>query len=371
MIRKIIKILIVIFIIIVILACAAVVFIKFYKPLGASPNSKDREDYIKRADNFDGKKFKNTGSFSLKTNYEDNYKNRTTGKGKTPKGDIPYVEYNYIHPENDDDVLITWFGNSTVLIQMHGMNILFDPIFEDIASPVKFTGSKRYSKVPARISDLPDIDIVLITHDHYDHLSYDTIKELDGRVKKYLVPLGIEKDLEKFGVSSDKITNMAWWEEQDIDGLKIACTPARHFAGRYLFDSNYTLWSSFVLKDEYNTIFDSGDTGYGDHFEEISRKYGPVSLALIDGAQYSEKWHDVHMFPEESVMASLKMDAKVSMLIHNSAFVLSDHSWDDPLERFTRYATENSIEYMQPKLGETVNLKDYKNYQEKWWKDVE
>ena len=156
-----------------------------------------------------------------------------------------------------------------------------------------------------------------------------------------------------------------------VDGLKIACTPARHFAGRYIFDSDYTLWSSFVLKDEYNTIFDSGDTGYGDHFEEISRRYGEISLALLDGAQYNEKWHDVHMFPEESVMASLKMDAKVSMLVHHSAFTLSNHAWDDPLERFTRYAKENSVEYMQPKLGETVNLKDYKNYQENWWKDVE
>lgn len=368
--KKLMKILLIILIIILVLLVSAVAFLKFYKPFGASPSKNDKADYAKRADNFDGDKFYNPDKFNMYTNWEDPYKNRTTGKGSTPSDELPYVEYEYTKPEKEDDVLITWFGHSTVLIQMHGLNILVDPIFDDIASPVSFAGPKRFSKLPAKISDLPDIDVVLLTHDHYDHVSYDTLKKLNGTTKRFIVPLGIDKDLEKFGIDKDKITNMAWWEELNIDGLTIGCTPSRHFSGRYILDSNDTLWSSWILKDEYNTIFDSGDTGYSQHFTEISEKYGDVTLALLDASQYNEKWHDVHMFPEESVRAALQMNAKIGMVVHNSAFVLSNHSWDDPLDRFTRYALENNLEYMQPKLGQTVNIKDYKDYQEKWWEDI-
>jgi len=249
---------------------------------------------------------------------------------------------------------------------MHGLNILIDPIFSDRSSPVSFIGPKRFSELPAKVSDLPDIDVVVLTHDHYDHVDYKTLKQLNSKVKKYVVPLGIEKDLEKFGIKKDKITNMAWWEEIDVDGLTIACTPSRHFSGRYILDTGQALWAGFIFKDENNTIFDSGDGGYGDHFKEIKEKYGD-----IDSAQYNTEWHNVHMFPEEAVEAAKDLNASIAMPVHWGAFVLSSHSWDDPVSRFTRRAKEEHVEYMSPKLGQTVNLMNYDQYQEEWWKDIE
>lgn len=253
---------------------------------------------------------------------------------------------------------------------MHGLNILVDPIFDNIASPVSLVGSKRYSKVPVKIEDLPKIDVVILSHNHYDHVAYNTIMSLENKVTKFIVPLGVDKALEKFGISKSKIENMAWWEEKNIDGLTIACTPARHFSGRYLLDQDATLWASWVLKDENNTIFDSGDTGYGDQFKEIYEKYGEIDFAFLDGSQYNERWHDVHMFPEEAVQATMDLNSKVSMVGHYGAFVLASHAWDDPVDRFTRFAKENNVNYITPILGETVNLNNYTDYQKEWWKEI-
>ena len=368
--NKLLKILLIIACIIVGIVIIAFIFIKIYKPFGSSPSKEDKKDYAKRSSIFKDGKFKNTGNFDVMGEWNDPYKDRSTKKGTTPKEDLPYKKYKYTKA-NKEDVLVTWFGHSSVLIQMHGKNILIDPIFDNFSSPVSFIGPKRFSKIPVNIEDLPKIDVVLYTHDHYDHLSYHTVKQIDSKVKRYITPVEIDKDLEKFGVSSKKIQNMAWWEEEIIDGLTIACTPSRHFSGRYIFDSNDTLWSSWTLIDDNNKVFISGDTGYGDQFKEIYEKYGEFDFALFDGAQYNERWHAVHMFPEEVVNAAIDIKTKVSMVEHYGAFVLSDHSWDDPVDRFTRQAKEKNIEYVTPIIGETFNIKDYKNYQNEWWKDIE
>ena len=367
--RKMVRILLIIIITIISLIVMGYLFIKLYKPFGASPNKKDKEDYAKRSSIFVNGKFKNNGEFKNMSSWDDYYKDRCDNKGTIPIDEIPVKEYKYIEAKKDE-VLITWFGHSTILIQMHGMNILVDPIFDKYASPVSFLGPKRYSKVPLSIDNLPNIDIVLLTHDHYDHLSYKTLTKIDKKVNKYLVPLGIDKDLVKFGIKKEKIENMAWWEEKNINGLLVACTPSRHFSGRYLLDSNDTLWSSWILKDEYNTIFDSGDGGYGNHFKEIKENYGIIDFAILEGAQYSEKWHDVHMFPEETVQASIDLSAKVTFLDHYGAYSLSDHSWDDPINRFVIEAKEKNIEYTTPLIGETINIRNYKKYKEEWWKKI-
>ena len=305
----------------------------------------------------------------MTNDFTDKFKDRANNKGKTPIDKMPYEKYTY-KESTEDEVLITWFGHSTILIQMHGMNILVDPVFENLASPVSFAGSKRYSEIPAKIEDLPNIDIVLLSHDHYDHLSYKSIVALNEKTTKFIVPLGIEKDLEKFGIDSSKIKNMAWWEEENINGLTIASTPARHYSGRYLLDMDESLWTSWVLKDDNYTIFNSGDTGYDSHFKDIYEKYGEIDFAILDGAQYDEAWHLVHMFPEEAGEASKDLHAKVTMLDHYGAFVLSNHSFDDPVNRFVMYAKENNIEYTCPKLGETINIEDYKEYQDEWWNEI-
>lgn len=360
----------VIFGIIFVVLSGAFIFIKLYKPFGASPNSEDKKDYSLRSKNYKDGSFYNDGDFSVMTDWSDPYADRTTGKDTKPIEELPSVMYSYQKPKYDDDVFVTWFGHSSVLLQMHKMNILIDPVFDDVASPVSFIGPKRFSEAPVEIKDLPDIDMVVLTHDHYDHESYKTLLDLNSKTKKFIVPLGIEKDLEKFGIEKDKITNMAWWEEIEVDGLKVVCTPARHYTGRYLLDSNDTLWASWLFIDEYNKVYDSGDTGYGDHFKQIKEKYGDITLSLLDGAQYDEKWHDVHMFPEEAVMAAQDLNSDLAMVVHYGAFVLSNHSWDDPVDRFTRFAKEKSLNYISPILGQTANIKEFQNFQKNWWKKV-
>ena len=363
------KIFLLILCIIVLIILFALAFVKLYKPFGASPNKKDKEDYAKRSEIFNDGKFKNTGDFNLNTGWEDKFKDRTTKKGVKPEQDLPFENYKYTEA-NIEDVLVTWFGHSSILIQINGKNILVDPIFEDLVSPVSFTGVRRYSPIPVRIEDLPNIDAILLTHDHYDHTSYKSLTALENKTSKYLVPLGIDKDLEKFGISKEKIQNMAWWEETDLDGLKIACTPSRHFSSRYLLDKDVTLWCSWIVQSDKYTIFDSGDTGYGDHFKKIYEKYGEIDFALFDGAQYNEAWHDVHLFPEETVEAAIDIHSKLTMLQHHSAFILSNHSWDDPIDRFTKRAKEKNILYVTPILGETFNIKEYEKYQTEWWKEI-
>jgi L-ascorbate metabolism protein UlaG (beta-lactamase superfamily) len=162
---------------------------------------------------------------------------------------------------------------------------------------------------------------------------------------------------------------MAWWEEIELNGLTFVCTPARHFSGRYILDSNKSLWASWLIKDENYSIYDSGDSGYSDHFKEINKKYGNVDLALMDAGQYNEKWHNVHMFPEETVQASLDLKASVTMPIHWGAFKLSNHPWDDPVKRFIIEAKDKEVNYMTSRIGETVNLSDYQIHQETWWEE--
>lgn len=272
---------------------------------------------------------------------------------------------------NEDDLTITWFGHSTILVQISGLNILIDPVFSERTSPVSFIGPKRFSEIPMTIEELPDIDIVLITHDHYDHLDYKTIKELNKKTDKFIVPLGVEKHLLRWKIDKNKITNMAWWEETNVGTLTIGCTPAKHFSGRSLNDRFQTLWASWVLKNDKYQIFESGDTGYDNHFNEIYQKYGEFDLVLLDSGQYNNLWPEVHMNPEESVQASIDLHAIVRMPIHWGTFSLAPHPWDDTVERFTKKANEENLTTITPKIGQTVNYKDYNLYtNNNWWKNI-
>lgn len=363
------KILLIILCVIVALALIALLFVLLYKPFGGRPNKEDKENYASRSTNYKDGKFYNDGEFTVMSSYIDPYKDRVGNSDVEPSDAVSIESFEYVDNKDTSDALITWFGHSSVLVQLHNMNILIDPIFSNVSSPVSFIGSKRFSDLPCDVSDLPYIDVVLITHDHYDHLDYKTIKKLDEKVGMFLVPLGIDKDLIKFGIDKNKINNMAWWEEIDLNGLSFICTPARHFSGRYLIDSNDTLWSSWLIKDENYSIFTSGDGGYGDHFKEINSRYGDVDLALLNSGQYSESWHDVHMFPEEAVQASIDLNATVAMPIHWGSFVLSDHPWDDPAKRFVRQAQEMNVNYMISRIGKTVSISDYLDNQEPWWEE--
>lgn len=361
------KVIMIILIVILILILAAFLFIKLNPVFGGSPDKKDKADYKTRAENYIDGKFTYPDKYSIDGLSEDI---RISQKGTKPAETLPYTTPDFAENPASDEVYVTWLGHSTLFIQMHGMNILIDPLFSDRASPVSFAGPERFSEPFIKPEELPHIDIILLSHDHYDHLDMGTIKTLDSKTDCFIVPLGVENHLERWNVKSDKIRNMAWWEEIDINGLTIACAPARHYSGRYVLDSGNTLFASWILKDEYHQIFESGDSGFGDHFKDIHNRYGDFDFVMIDCAQYDMRWHASHMFPEESVNACATLGAELTMPVHWGAYSLSTHAWDDPPVRFSKYAEELEIDVVTPMLGETMNINTPEQYKEKWWENI-
>ena len=356
-----------------VLSLFAFVFLKVWKPFGGKANKADRKNYAERAANFDGKKFHNEEDFSAVMDKNAAPDPLTFSKREPrPDFEFPTKTPDYLSsPESRlsiEEFRVTWFGHSSLLLQMHGMNILIDPVFSEMISPVSWAGSKRFSHPPVSVAQLPEIDILILSHDHYDHLDYDVICQIDSKVKQYVVPLGVENHLKRWKVKAEKITNMAWWEEIEINGLTIACTPAQHFSGRKLVDNMATLWCSWVLKDDYHKIFENGDSGFAPHFEKIHEKYGDFDFALMECGQYDVQWPKVHMFPEQSAHAAKILGAKVVQPIHWGAIVLSRHGWDDPVERFLLAAEKENLTVITPYIGQTARLETPSLFMERWWR---
>lgn len=352
------------------LLVAAVLFLKLWPAFGGRADMEDRQDYARRAENYHDGKFYNDGDFEIVRETDRTDENILSVKDATPEGELPVQTPAFEKAPGVDEVRVTWFGHSSLILQMHGKNILIDPVFSERSSPVSFVGSKRFSQAPVNTDQLPDIDVLVISHDHYDHLDHNVIRRIDDRVKQYVVPLGVEKHLERWGVAEDKIRNMAWWEEITVDGLTIGCTPARHYSGRGLDDRFATLWASWVFQDEYHKVFESGDSGYGSQYGKIHDKYGDFDLVLTDCAQYDVNWPEVHMFPEEAVQAVQTLGAETAMPIHWGAFSLANHAWDDSAERFVAAGEAAGIQIVTPKIGETVDLNHAGEFRERWWKDI-
>ena len=360
--------------VIAVVSLFAFVFLKTWKPFGGKASRADRKNYAERAANFDGKKFHNEDDFSPMNMEKNPAPDPLTFSKNSPRPDFefPTKQPDFITNPSEkpsiEEVTVTWFGHSSILIQMHGQTILFDPVFSEVISPVSWVGSHRFSHPPVTVADLPEIDILILSHDHYDHLDYDVICEIDKKVKKYIVPLGVENHLKRWKVKAEKITNMAWWEETEINGLTIACTPAQHFSGRHLTDNMATLWASWVLKDEFHQIFESGDSGYNSHWEKIHEKYGDFDFVMMECGQYDVQWPKVHSFPEQSVEATKILGAKVAMPIHWGAIILSRHGWDDSVERFLLVAEKEEITVITPYIGQTAHLSTPNLYLSRWWR---
>ncbi len=250
---------------------------------------------------------------------------------------------------------VTWFGHSASLVEINGRRILFDPMLSIEMGPLSLVTPRRYNPAIAITADaLPPIDAVLISHDHYDHLDYQSIRRLTPKTAHFYVPLGIGAHLLAWGVPPAKITELDWHDSIQLPGLTIVSTPARHFSGRGLTNRNSTSWSSWVLKAPTQRIFYSGDGGYGPHFRQIGAQHGPFDLALIECGQYNADWAEIHMMPEQSVQAALDVRARAMLPVHWGAFTEAHHAWNDPIERATAAAARLHQPIATPRLGEPV-----------------
>ena len=231
-------------------------------------------------------------------------------------------------------------------------------------------GGKRFSKeLPIAIEKLPKIDAIVISHDHYDHLDYESIKKLKHKVDRFFVPLGLANHLLKWEVEKEKITELDWWQEANFENLKFISTPSQHFSGRGLTDRDKTLWCSWVIQSEKEKIFFSGDSGYGSHFKEIGDKYGPFDFAMMECGQYNELWQEIHMFPEQTAQAGIDVKAKKLMPIHWGSFKLAQHAWTEPVERVVKKAEELNLKLIIPEIGKSTILEDSTFNYSKWWKN--
>jgi L-ascorbate metabolism protein UlaG (beta-lactamase superfamily) len=267
------------------------------------------------------------------------------------------------------NAVITWFGHSSYLIQLNGKNILVDPVFSIAASPVDFFGAKRFPGTDIySLKEMPPLDAILISHDHYDHLDYGVITDLKNSNVKFYMPLGVGAHLELWGIDTSRIIEFDWWDKAEIiPGFRLTATPARHFSGRGLFDRGKTLWTSYVLETDSTKIYIGGDSGYGPHFKEIGEKYGPFDITILECGQYHTYWPLIHMMPEETVQAHLDLKGKVLFPVHWGKFALAFHAWKSPIERLKVKANELSVKVTTPKIGEQIVLGE-SFPQSDWWK---
>lgn len=252
-------------------------------------------------------------------------------------------------------------GHSTMLVKLRGGWWITDPVFAERASPVQWIGPKRFHAPPIALADLPPLRGVILSHDHFDHLDYATVRELANTAGVFLTPLGVGDRLIAWGVDPAKVRQFDWWEGATIDGVQFIATPAQHFSGRGLFDGDKTLWASWTILDQPQAgpslrLFFSGDTGYFDGFKEIGRRFGPFDVTMLETGAYNANWPHVHMQPEQTVQAHLDLRGRWLLPIHNGTFDLAMHPWTEPFERVSALAAERNLALTTPRMGERVDL---------------
>ncbi|RYU94826.1 MBL fold metallo-hydrolase [Emticicia agri] len=265
-----------------------------------------------------------------------------------------------------DKPTIVWFGHSTYFIKSKNVTIMIDPVMSGSVSPFGSFGKAFAGADIYKVDDLPEIDILFLSHDHYDHLDYQTVVQLIPKVKQFCVSLGVGSHLEYWGVEPSKIVEFDWWDKHKVsDDIEIVAAPARHFSGRSLARGK-TLWSAFILSIHGYKLFLGGDSGYDTHFKEIGDKYGPFDIAMLENGQYGKEWPYIHMFPEQTAQAALDLGAKLLLPVHWGKFVLANHSWNEPIQRLVVAAEKSQLPITTPMIGEPVVIGE-KNPDKVWW----
>ena len=270
-----------------------------------------------------------------------------------------------------DSVRVTWFGHSSVLLEIEGRRVLCDPVWSERASPVGIAGPKRFGPPPLELSELPDPDVVVISHDHYDHLDEETVRALSARGARFAVPLGVGARLEDFDLPPERIHELDWWEGLEVvpGELTLVATPARHFSGRGPFDRNRTLWASWVVLGRSKRVFFGGDGGLSDGQSEIGERFGPFDLTMLEIGAYDEAWADIHFGPEKALQAHERLRGEVLMPIHWATFSLALHAWYAPGEGLLEANRMHNARLALPRIGQSFSL-DQPLPDEPWWREA-
>jgi L-ascorbate metabolism protein UlaG (beta-lactamase superfamily) len=269
----------------------------------------------------------------------------------------------------DGGLRVTWLGHSTVLLEVDGLRVLTDPVFGKRASPLAFAGPRRFHPAPVRVAELPALDAVLVSHDHYDHLCAETIGELARRDVRFVTALGVGARLEGLGVAAERITELDWHERADLGGLRFVATPAQHFSGRGVGDRNQTLWASWVIETERHRLFFSGDTGLFAGFAAIGRQHGPFDLVLLEVGAFHPAWDDIHLGPENALRALELLGGGALLPVHWGTFNLALHDWDEPAETLLRLGEARGTRLVLPRLGAPVEPAQVER-PVPWWRAV-
>lgn len=360
----------------ILIVISLIVFFNFAPQIGATPEGQ-RLERMKSSANYRMGKFHNTIStrmdmksgkmLGVMLEFFRNNRNREPAEMLqvdkfNPDG------FNSLDPKN---LSFTWFGHSSILLKIDGKVLLIDPVFSERASMFTFMGPKRFPYSYYMNADLlPEVDAVLISHDHYDHLDYKTMLKLKDRVNKYYVPLSVGAHLEKWGIPSQNIVELNWWESTDLDSISLVFTPSRHFSGRGLNNRFSTLWGSWVIQGINSKVFFGGDSGYFPGFKRIGEIYGPFDLAFLECGAYNENWAEIHMMPEETVQAGKDLKSDLLMPIHWGKFNLALHPWKEPIERAIKKGKQSDVKIITPEIGELVTV-DNGIMTTHWWENYQ
>ena len=291
------------------------------------------------------------------------------GERRVPRGPLPSMSplETWGKPPTSG-LRTTWLGHSTVLIEIDGLRVLTDPVWGPRASPSRLIGPKRFQPVPVPLRAMPPLDLVIVSHDHYDHLDYPTIRALAKRNVPFVTSLGVGAHLESWGVQPERIIELDWWETHTLPntGLSVTAAPSQHFSGRGLKDRNTTLWSSFVVRSPRHTVFFSGDTGLTTEYQAIRQRLGPFDLVMLEVGAFHPAWGDIHLGPENALKALALLGDGPFLPVHWGTFSLAMHAWDQPAETLLK----SDAQLVMPQLGEPVEPA-HAEHVTPWWRVVD